>query len=173
MEIGIPVERNPGEYRVGLTPQWVRQLTQEGHRCYVERGAGEGAGGVDENSADPSRYSSLSAFEADFEYSASMRYLNLEADQLAVDLARSLLQTANPLLGQTASSLGLCAKLQLLCGKSARNASLITRRIGGFWKKLLYAPCFAPRRLRPFPNSPSARRSKVRSPFHPGRRRPW
>jgi alanine dehydrogenase len=44
MEIGIPAERNPGEYRVGLTPPWVRQLTQEGHRCYVERGAGQGAG---------------------------------------------------------------------------------------------------------------------------------
>ncbi|MCC7206171.1 MAG: alanine dehydrogenase [Anaerolineae bacterium] len=44
MEIGIPAERNPGEYRVGLTPQWVRQLTQEGNRCYVEHGAGQGAG---------------------------------------------------------------------------------------------------------------------------------
>lgn len=52
-------------------------------------GAGEGAGGVDENSADLSRYSSLSAFEADFEYSASMRYLDLEADQLAVNAAGS------------------------------------------------------------------------------------
>lgn len=44
MEIGIPVERHPSEYRVGLTPQWVRQLTQEGHRCYIERDAGRGAG---------------------------------------------------------------------------------------------------------------------------------
>jgi hypothetical protein len=50
-------------------------------------GAREGAGGVDENSGDLSRYSSLSAFEADFEYSASMQYLNLEADQLAVKAA--------------------------------------------------------------------------------------
>jgi hypothetical protein len=47
-------------------------------------GEGEGAGGVDENSADLSRYSSLSAFEADFEYSASMQYLSLAADQLVV-----------------------------------------------------------------------------------------
>ena len=43
MEIGIPVEPNQGEYRVGLTPQGVQFLTQAGHRCYVERGAGEGA----------------------------------------------------------------------------------------------------------------------------------
>jgi len=49
--------------------------------------AGEGAGGVDENSGDLSRYSSLSAFEADFEYSASMQYLDLAADQLAVKAA--------------------------------------------------------------------------------------
>ena len=52
-------------------------------------GEGESEGGVDENSADLSRYSSLSAFEADFEYSASMQYLNLEADQLAVKTAGS------------------------------------------------------------------------------------
>jgi alanine dehydrogenase len=44
MEIGIPAEHDPGEYRVGLTPQGVRLLTQAGHRCYIEQGAGEGAG---------------------------------------------------------------------------------------------------------------------------------
>jgi alanine dehydrogenase len=44
MQIGIPVERDPGEYRVGLTPQGARLLTQQEHRCYIERGAGEGAG---------------------------------------------------------------------------------------------------------------------------------
>ena len=46
-------------------------------------------GGVEETSADLSRYSSLSVFEADFEYSARMQYLNLEADQLAVAAADS------------------------------------------------------------------------------------
>ncbi len=44
MEIGIPVEPHQGEYRVGLTPQGVTFLAQAGHRCYVERGAGQGAG---------------------------------------------------------------------------------------------------------------------------------
>ncbi|NDJ55210.1 MAG: alanine dehydrogenase [Chloroflexi bacterium] len=44
MDIGIPVEQAPSEYRVGLTPQGVRLLTEAGHRCYVEQGAGEGAG---------------------------------------------------------------------------------------------------------------------------------
>ncbi len=46
-------------------------------------GQGEGEAGVEEPSADLSRYSSLSAFNADFEYSASLQVLNLEADQLA------------------------------------------------------------------------------------------
>lgn len=44
MDIGIPAERNLDEFRVGLTPQGVRLLTQAGHRCFIERGAGEGAG---------------------------------------------------------------------------------------------------------------------------------
>ncbi|NLH09178.1 MAG: alanine dehydrogenase, partial [Chloroflexi bacterium] len=44
MNIGIPVERQPNEYRVGLTPKGVALLTQAGHRCYVQRGAGVGAG---------------------------------------------------------------------------------------------------------------------------------
>jgi alanine dehydrogenase len=44
MDIGIPRERREGEYRVGLTPIGVRLLSAEGHTCYVERGAGLGAG---------------------------------------------------------------------------------------------------------------------------------
>lgn len=44
MDIGIPVEIGASEYRVGLTPQGVSLLSQAGHRCYVERGAGQGAG---------------------------------------------------------------------------------------------------------------------------------
>jgi alanine dehydrogenase len=44
MDIGIPRERRESEYRVGLTPIGVQLLTAEGHTCYVERGAGLGAG---------------------------------------------------------------------------------------------------------------------------------
>lgn len=49
MDIGIPLERNAYEYRVGMTPQGVKLLVQAGHHCYVERGAGEGAGFRDED----------------------------------------------------------------------------------------------------------------------------
>lgn len=44
MEIGIPTEQDPNEYRVGLTPQGVHLLSQAGHRCYIQQGAGDGAG---------------------------------------------------------------------------------------------------------------------------------
>jgi hypothetical protein len=50
-------------------------------------GEGGGEGGVEEHSADISRYGSLSAFQADFEYKAGMQYVNLAADQLAVETA--------------------------------------------------------------------------------------
>jgi len=44
MNIGIPKERRSFEYRVGLTPSYVKMLTQHGHVCYVEHDAGIGAG---------------------------------------------------------------------------------------------------------------------------------
>lgn len=44
MEIGIPQERQPSEFRVGLSPPGVRLLTELGHTVYVEKGAGGGAG---------------------------------------------------------------------------------------------------------------------------------
>jgi alanine dehydrogenase len=44
MNIGIPKERLPGEERVGLTPAGVGLLVKDGHACFVESGAGTGAG---------------------------------------------------------------------------------------------------------------------------------
>jgi alanine dehydrogenase len=44
MDIGVPRERRNYESRVGLTPAGGELLTAEGHNCYVESGAGVGAG---------------------------------------------------------------------------------------------------------------------------------
>lgn len=44
MDISIPKEKHSGEERVGLTPAGVGLLTKAGHKCFVESGAGEGAG---------------------------------------------------------------------------------------------------------------------------------
>jgi len=44
MNIGIPKERRPFEFRVGLSPAGVEILAQQGHQVYVEHEAGLGAG---------------------------------------------------------------------------------------------------------------------------------
>jgi alanine dehydrogenase len=48
MNIGIPKERRPFEYRVGLSPAGVEILCQNGHTIFVENKAGTGAGFADE-----------------------------------------------------------------------------------------------------------------------------
>ncbi|GAB4429050.1 MAG: alanine dehydrogenase [Anaerolineales bacterium] len=48
MNIGIPKERRPFEFRVGLPPAGVEILTHLGHSVFVEHQAGQGAGFSDE-----------------------------------------------------------------------------------------------------------------------------
>lgn len=65
---------------------------------------GPSEGSVEEDSADLSRYGSLSAFEADFEYHASLQVLNLEAAQLTVQATgRPQLSEAMPAMRPAAS----------------------------------------------------------------------
>ena len=49
MLIGVPKEIKSDEYRVGLTPASVRDLTERGHRTLVEAGAGAGIGATDDD----------------------------------------------------------------------------------------------------------------------------
>jgi len=48
MRIGVPREIKDMEFRVGMVPDGVRQLREDGHELRVERGAGEGSGFPDE-----------------------------------------------------------------------------------------------------------------------------
>jgi alanine dehydrogenase len=48
MNIGIPKERRPFEYRIGLSPSGVQMLTRQNHTCYIEHEAGLGAGFSDQ-----------------------------------------------------------------------------------------------------------------------------
>jgi alanine dehydrogenase len=48
MNIGVPKERRPFEFRVGLSPVVVQLLAATGHKCFVETGAGLGSGFDDE-----------------------------------------------------------------------------------------------------------------------------
>ena len=49
MLVGVPKEIKDNEYRVGLIPSTVRELTLKGHRVLVEKEAGAGAGLPDED----------------------------------------------------------------------------------------------------------------------------
>jgi len=70
MNIGIPKEIRPFEFRVGLSPAGVEMLTQNGHQVYVEHDAGIGAGFSDseyESAGARISYSSDEVFgRADF-----------------------------------------------------------------------------------------------------------
>ena len=48
MRIGVPTEIKDNEYRVGMTPAGVRDLTADGHEILVQKGAGNGSGFADE-----------------------------------------------------------------------------------------------------------------------------
>lgn len=48
MHIGVPTEIKTHEYRVGLTPESVAELTARGHKITVENGAGAGIGADNE-----------------------------------------------------------------------------------------------------------------------------
>src|SRR5580765_7505401 len=47
MRIGTVREIKPQEFRVGLTPEGVRELVHHGHTLFVESGAGAGIGLLD------------------------------------------------------------------------------------------------------------------------------
>jgi alanine dehydrogenase len=49
MLIGVPKEIKDSEYRVGLVPSTVRELTRNGHHVIIERSAGLGAGITDDD----------------------------------------------------------------------------------------------------------------------------
>jgi alanine dehydrogenase len=47
MRIGVPTEIKDNEYRVGMVPSGVRDLTHDGHEVFVQQGAGNGSGFTD------------------------------------------------------------------------------------------------------------------------------
>ena len=49
MIIGVPKEIKEHEYRVGITPEGVKELKKDGHRVIIEKSAGAGSGFSDED----------------------------------------------------------------------------------------------------------------------------
>lgn len=56
MRVGTPKEIKNHEYRVGLTPESVRELIEHGHEVQVERSAGMGIGATDEHYHEAGAY---------------------------------------------------------------------------------------------------------------------
>ncbi len=48
MRIGVPAEIKDNEFRVGMTPSGVADLTSDGHTVHIQKGAGQGSGFPDE-----------------------------------------------------------------------------------------------------------------------------
>ena len=48
MIIGVPREIKNNEFRVGIVPSGARILNNAGHQVFIQKGAGEGSGIVDE-----------------------------------------------------------------------------------------------------------------------------
>lgn len=62
--ISVPRERRPNEHRVGLTTSAVQLLIAAGYTCYIERGAGLGAGFSDDDYAKAGAHIVYSGEEA-------------------------------------------------------------------------------------------------------------
>ena len=52
MRVGVPKEIKNREYRVGLTPDSVREFVSHGHEVFVETAAGHGVGAADQDYVD-------------------------------------------------------------------------------------------------------------------------
>jgi alanine dehydrogenase len=84
MRIGVPTEIKDNEYRVGMTPSGVQDLTSDGHKVYVQSGAGNGSGFGD------GEYAAAGATilsDADAVYEQSDMIVKVK-EPIAADLAR-------------------------------------------------------------------------------------
>ncbi len=113
MDISIPKEQRPSEYRVALTPAAVQQLVERGHRVYVERGAGEGSGFLDQHYLDAGATVVYSHEEA------------LRRGELVVKVARPLQQEIE-LLGDGQI---VMAFMHLASAHPSKMISLLDRRV--------------------------------------------
>jgi len=84
MRIGVPTEIKDNEYRVGMTPSDVRDLSADGHEVVVQKGAGNGSGFSDDE------YTAAGAQilpDADAVYAQADMIVKVK-EPIAADLAR-------------------------------------------------------------------------------------
>ena len=80
MRIGVPKEIKVHEYRVGLVPAAVRELTGSGHEVMIQSGAGAGIGCSDD---DYRSAGARIAADADAIFSDSQLIVKVKEPQLA------------------------------------------------------------------------------------------
>jgi len=168
MRIGVPTEIKSNEYRVGLTPGSVRELTTLGHAVCVQQGAGAGIGASDEvyRRAGASVLASAAEVFAGADMIVKVKepqpvevamleprhvlftYLHLAAD---LDLARSLAATgctgiAYETVTADDGSLPLLAPMSEVAGRLAiqAGARCLEREMGGAGLLLGGVPGVAP-----------------------------
>ncbi len=84
MKIGVPAEIKNNEFRVGMVPSGVRDLTSDGHQVLIQKGAGHGSGFTD------AEYESAGAVIADTadEVFAAAEMIVKVKEPIAADLER-------------------------------------------------------------------------------------
>jgi len=113
MNIGIPKERRPFEFRVGLSPAGVNMLTKQGHSIYIEHNAGVGAG------------------FSDLDYQQSGARIAYSPDEV-FGRADLLLKVARPLVKEIEwlqPGSGLCGLLHLGSARTDKLDALLKNRI--------------------------------------------
>jgi alanine dehydrogenase len=147
MNICIPKERRPNEYRVGLSPMGVEILVQHGHTVFIEHDAGMGAGFPDDE------YTNVGASIA---YSADEIYGRAE---LLLKIARPLDDELDMLVpGTTITGL-----LHLASAKQSKIDALLNDKITAIAYEQIKEPDGSLPVLRPFSQIGGAMAAEVAS----------
>ena len=155
MKIGCVKERKNNEFRVGLTPDNVREYVAAGHHVYMEKGAGEGSGFSDNEYVDAG--ASLIEDAAEIWQTVDMMvkvkepqeseyplmredlilytYFHLAADREQTEelLARKVKAVAYETLQETDGSLPLLAPMSQIAGRLSiqEGAKYLEKPFGG------------------------------------------
>ena len=130
MKIGVPKEIKIHEYRVGLVPAGVRELTDAGHEVRVETGAGAGIG------FDDAHYQAAGAKIAATAAEVLFTYLHLAADREQTEalLAGGATAIAYETVTATDGSLPLLTPMSEVAGRMSVQvgATCLQKANGGF-----------------------------------------
>jgi hypothetical protein len=175
MLVGVPKEIKDNEYRVGIVPSTVRELTENGHQVLIERqaGAGAGFGDADYKTAGGEIVSDGDAVFARAELIVKVKeplaaerkklsrgqvlftYLHLAPDRVQTEelMATGVTAIAYETVTSQEGSLPLLMPMSEVAGRMAPQSALIT------WKnRMAAAVCCLPvrRASPPQPSSSSA-----------------